>query len=301
MMRDRKKIIVFGVATLSGIILAVILLMVINASLLRIPVKTAPPQSAVNQAVGSTSSTFSAPDFEAITKRNLFRAKLQVEIPKVKSEKELEEEALTAIVRTMALKGVMTGKQKKDYYAVIDRGGQKGVWSYEAGEAVEKGLVVSDIRKDSVKLEKGEFSVVLKLFSSTPERAPVSQVASLPKTSPTVGKSVDAGKEIRKEGAVTLISRNLAEKVKGDSNMIMSSVAVKAAGDGFQVVAVDKGSLAHLMGISPNDTLQEVNGYRLSSSSDDMKKVYEALKNANKFEVKVLRGGKQETLRYEIR
>jgi type II secretory pathway component PulC len=54
------------------------------------------------------------------------------------------------------------------------------------------------------------------------------------------------------------------------------------------------------MGIAPDDTLQEVNGLKLSSS-EDMNKVYEALKNATTFEVKVLRRGHSETLRYEIR
>ena len=35
-------------------------------------------------------------DYKALMDRNLFRAKLQVEIPKPKTEKEIEEEALTA-------------------------------------------------------------------------------------------------------------------------------------------------------------------------------------------------------------
>ena len=74
--------------------------------------------------------------------RNLFRAKLQVEVPKPKTEKEIEEESLAAAVKAMALKGVMMGRRKKDTYAVIDLGGQKGVWTYEAGDVVDKGLTV---------------------------------------------------------------------------------------------------------------------------------------------------------------
>ena len=110
------------------------------------------------------------PDYKAITERNLFRAKLQVEIPKPKTEKEIEEEALTAIVKTMALKGVMLSPRKRDNYAVIDLGGQKGVWVYEPGDVIEKGLALKEIGKDSVRIEKEEFGVVLKLFSSAPTR-----------------------------------------------------------------------------------------------------------------------------------
>jgi S1-C subfamily serine protease len=80
----------------------------------------------------------------------------------------------------------------------------------------------------------------------------------------------------------------------------MSSIAIKPGADGVKVVAVDQGSIAQRMGIAPDDTLQEVNGQKLSSAGD-MNQVYEALKNATNFEVKVLRNGRSETLRYEIR
>ena len=54
----------------------------------------------------------------------------------------------------MALKGVMMSARKKDTYAVIDLGGQKGVWPYEKGEVVDKGLTVKEIRRDSGKTRK---------------------------------------------------------------------------------------------------------------------------------------------------
>ena len=40
----------------------------------------------------------------------------------------------------MALKGVMLGARKRDNYAIIDRGGPKGVWAYEIGEVIETAL-----------------------------------------------------------------------------------------------------------------------------------------------------------------
>jgi type II secretory pathway component PulC len=300
-----SKLVFFGVSTLAGITFGIIVLIAINASMLKVPVGPQTPSFPEGQTSSSQTSVSSEPDYKSITERNLFRAKLQIEIPKPKTEKELEEEALTAIIKTMALKGVMLGVQKKDHYAVIDRGGPKGVWVYEIGEVVERGLAVKEIRKDSIKLEKGDFAAVLKLFSSTYERAPgmpASPVAARPRATPS-GQNIakmDLGKEIRRDGNVTLISKSLAEKLKVDNNVIMSSIAVKAAADGLKVVAVDKGSIAQKMGIAADDTLQEVNGHRLSSTGD-MNKVYEALKNATRFEVKVMRRGKEETLRYEIR
>ena len=98
-------------------------------------------------------------------------------------------------------------------------------------------------------------------------------------------------KGIRKEGSVTLIPKSLAERLKADNNIVMSSVAVKAANDGLKVVAVDQGSVAQKIGIAPDDTLQAINGHRLDAS-EDMNKVYDELKNVTNFEVRLLRRGR---------
>lgn len=305
MIEGKTKIIAFGISTLAGAVLATVILISINASLMRIPeIPAAKPVSGQRLASAENRSD---PDYKAITERNLFRAKLQVELPKPKTEKEIEEEALNGIVNGMALKGVMLGLQKKDNYAVIDRGGQKGVWTYELGDVIERGLVLKEIRKDSIKLEKGEFVAVLKLFSPVHERipgpSPAAQASATikPQQKPLKDTgTLDLEKNIRRVGSTTLISKSLAEKLKTNNNIVMSSIAVKAAADGLKVVAVDRGSIAQRMGIAADDTLQEVNGYKLSSF-EDMNKVYQALKDATHFNLKVLRRGKPETLRYEIR
>jgi len=206
---------------------------------------------------------------------------------------------LTAIVKTMALKGVMLSPRKRDNYAVIDLGRQKGVWVYEPGDVTERGLTVKEITKDSVRIEKDEFGAVLRLFSSANELSQTRRPAGVAAARPAIGK-VDPGKEIKRKGSVTRISKSLAERLKTDNTMIMSAVAVKPSPEGVRVVAVDKGSIAQQMGIAPDDTLQEVNGHKLGST-EDMSTVYESLKNATDFEVKVLRGGKSETLFYQIR
>jgi type II secretion system protein C len=306
MVNGKKIAVPFSISTLAGLVVATAILIVINASLLRIPDTPSIQSTPYTQKSADQAGSLADTDYKAITERNLFRAKLQVEIPKPKSEKEIEEETLAALVKGMALKGVMLGVQKKDNYAVIDRGGQKGVWTYEIGDVVEKGLALKEISKDSIRLEKGDFVAVVKLFSPVYERIPGTQPPDA--TGSTQAPERKAGREsvkldldtnIRRQGSVTLISKALAEQLKSDNNMVMSSIAVKAAADGLRVVAVDRGSVAQRMGIAPDDILQEVNGHRLSSS-EDMNKVYETLKNATSFDLKVLRRGRPETLRYEI-
>jgi len=212
----------------------------------------------------------------------------------------------------------MAGHQKADSYAVIDRGGQKGVWTYEVGESIERGLTVTDISKDAVVIAKGDFTAILKLFAKSFERIPGAHAATAPMETPkkeeprlakkeqAASRTADYSKEIRKEGKTTVISKSLAEKMKNENTTIMSSLAIKLSADasgksnGYKVVSVDNGSLAQKLGIMPDDVLQEVNGYQLKAT-EDTKKVQDALKNALKYDVKVLRQGKVETLRYEIR
>jgi type II secretion system protein C len=317
-MTRRRLITAAGVSTLAGAVLGVIGLVVIDVSLLSIPLPLDGKSRTKLQKSEGEVPAGSSKDYKAVTERNLFRAKLQAEIPKPRSEKEIEEEVLANIMKPMTLKGVMTGQQKKDYYAVIDRGGQKGVWTYEVGESIERGLTVTDIRKDAVIIEKGDFAATLKLFARSFERVPSAYAATAPKemlkkedlklakkeqASP---RTADYSKDVRKEGKTTVISKSLADKMKNDNTMILSSVAIKLSTDatgrpnGYKVVSVDKGSLAQKLGIMPDDILQEVNGYQLKTS-EDTKKAHDALRNASKFEVKLLRRGKVETLRYEIR
>ncbi len=309
MSMNLTRMIPFCISTLAGVVVGVVILLAINAALLRVPDVPQPGPAKAAQRANSQPAGPAEADYKALMERNLFRAKLQVEIPKPKSEKEIEEEALTAAVKAMALKGVVLGARKKESYAVIDLGGQKGVWAYEQGELVEKGLALKEIRKDSIRLEKGEFGAVLKLFSPVYERTPGTQppqgaprARNQASTAAPVGKVdlSDEMKGIRKEGSVTLIPKTLAEKLKKDNNMVMSSIAVKATGDGLKVVAVDHGSIAQKIGIAPDDTLQEINGHKLNAS-EDMNKVYNELKNVTTFEVRLLRRGRPETLRYEIR
>lgn len=311
-MIKKQYIIPFAVSTAVAVLAAIIILMAIDASLLRIPQRDSKSKQKPGGTPSAGSVATSSPDYKAIGERNLFRAKLQIEIPKPKSPKEIEEELLTGIIKTMTLRGVMIGDRKKDYYAVIDRGGQKGVWIYEIGEVVERGLAVKEIRKDAVVLQKDDFGAFLRLFAMNAERIPVTTASAAPDIDNAANakklevRKSGQGSEIRREGKTLVIPKAVAERIKSDNGTIMSSIAVKIATDangqaaGYKVVAIDNKSILGKMGLKANDTLQMVNGHSLKSG-EDLKKLYDDLKNASKFELKVLRQGKPETIFYEIR
>ncbi|MCX8021926.1 MAG: PDZ domain-containing protein [Syntrophorhabdaceae bacterium] len=316
--------VLFLISTGLAIVFSVLFLIFLNTSLMKIPIQGGTHQATLGKSVTKDPSENIKVDYNAILDRNLFRAKLEVEIPKPKSEKELEEERLTNIMRNLTLKGIWMGQKKDEIYAVIDKGPQKGVWSYEVGEIVEGGLMVSEIKATSVTLTKDDFVATLKLFAKGYERIPVApkaetqgitQKASIPgkdgeKTTTKIERrpltANELAKEVSSDGKTVVISKSLVDRIRADNSIVMSSVALKANVDpsgkanGFKIVSVDKGSLPDKMGILPNDVIQEINGMRIATA-EDVKRAQTQFANANKFELKVLRNNQIRTLYYEIR
>jgi type II secretory pathway component PulC len=308
------------VSSAAAVLTAVVLLIIINASVMKIPLQSI-GKNIYGRAVSVQNPSAEAKaDYDAIIKRNLFRAKLQAEMPVTKTEKQIEEERLTEIMKTMILKGVWLGGKKTDFYAVIDRGEQKGVWTYGLGEVLENGLVVSDIQRNSVLIKKSDFGARIKLFAAGFERVNFrtgsSNVVLGAKNYKTAGKEkegqppsmqqTDYSRDIRQEGNTVTLSKALADRIRADNNIVMSNVAVKVSVDnsgqsnGFQIVSIDRGSIAEKMGIVPNDIIQEVNGQKLMTS-DDVKNAGQVFRLASKLKVKVLRENQIRTLFYEAK
>ena len=88
MATDKKQLLLpFGISTLSGVVVGIVTLFAINASFLRVPDAPPPSEMRVGQISGTKPSPVEERDYKFLMDRNLFRAKLQVEIPKPKTEK----------------------------------------------------------------------------------------------------------------------------------------------------------------------------------------------------------------------
>jgi type II secretory pathway component PulC len=193
-MMDRKivkqYVVPFALATSLALLLAIIIIMLVNTSLSRMPLvgDTSPFPPSTGRANKETAKT--AENSDVILKRNLFRAKLQAEVPKPRDEREIEEETIVNALRSLVLKGIWVGQGKGDSLAIIDKGAQKGVWIYKQGEQLEGGLVVSEIKPNSILLTKGDFGATLTLFTKGFQRTIVKKTDLLPNS--------NTGKEARK-------------------------------------------------------------------------------------------------------
>ena len=92
-MTRRRLLILAGASTFAGLLLGVIALIALDASLLNIPLPVDWKGRAGSQKTDGESAKDGSKEYKAIAERNLFRAKLQAEIPKPRSEKEIEEDA----------------------------------------------------------------------------------------------------------------------------------------------------------------------------------------------------------------
>jgi S1-C subfamily serine protease len=120
------------------------------------------------------------------------------------------------------------------------------------------------------------------------------------------GLSQGYSKEIMMKGKVVVVSKALADKIRADNSIVMAAVTVKASldkrrkGNGYRIVAVDKGSLAQKLGILKNDIVQEVNGFKLVSA-DDVNQAQERFMDATDLEVRIIRKGRARILYYAVR
>jgi hypothetical protein len=170
-------------------------------------------------------------------------------------------------------------------------------------------MIQSKLRKSPV---CGHFALALALLFSIFLRAPevrsaepVQQEESAKGGGPA-SLSEDYSKEITRKGRVVVVNKALADRIRADNSTVMAAVTVKASldkrrkGNGYKIVAVDKGSLAEKLGILKDDVVQEVNGLKLISA-DDVNQVQERFKDETDFKVKIIRKDRVRTLYYAVR
>jgi hypothetical protein len=160
----------FAISSLCALTVSLILLILLYGFFQKLPLRAAVNGSARAASVTKAPHGDGESDYSVIAERNLFRAKLAIEIPKPKSEKELEEEALANIMRPMILKGVWIGQNQSDTFALIDKGAQKGIWIYRVGDTADRGLRLAEITQNSVVFKKSDFVATLRLFAKGYER-----------------------------------------------------------------------------------------------------------------------------------
>jgi type II secretory pathway component PulC len=134
---------------------------------------------------------------------------------------------------------------------------------------------------------------------SAQTKARTSTEKHLPKEKQPAGRPPD----VVRQGNLIIVSKRLADDVRENNDIVLSTVAIKARVDrdgrfyGFQLFQVDRGSVVEKMGFKPKDILTGVNGI----PARDLNGSRASLESADRFEITILRNGNEKKLSLEIR
>ncbi|MBA4417789.1 MAG: hypothetical protein C0392_07755 [Syntrophus sp. (in: bacteria)] len=109
-------------------------------------------------------------------------------------------------------------------------------------------------------------------------------------------------KEIKKSGDIVVVSRSFTELVRKNNSIIFSKVAVQQRLDdtgkiaGYELVSIDRGSAAEKTGLRSHDLITGVNGV----PARDFNANRESLEACNRFDITLLRKGKEKNIIIEI-
>jgi hypothetical protein len=120
---------------------------------------------------------------------------------------------------------------------------------------------------------------------------------------PMISRTAAAERIIQKKGDVFLVSKKFADEVKQNNDIILTQMALKSRFDkegrlsGIQLVQIDRGGAVEKAGFMTRDTIVAINGI-VPHEWDSRRASFE---QSTKFDVTILRQGKQKILKIEIR
>jgi general secretion pathway protein C len=160
---------------------------------------------------------------------------------------------------------------------------------------------LTEIFKDRVVvLREGKKEILeLSVLEESGKRRP-RQVASS-RTAPPV-----PGKGVRRLGANRWsISREELESAKDNMSQLMTQVRVtpnftEGKPDGFKLLSIKRGSLFDRLGLRNGDVVRQINGVPLDNPQKALE-FYGELEGGRSITVGILRGGREQTLNYELK
>lgn len=155
-----------------------------------------------------------------------------------------------------------------------------------AGEEISPGVQLDSVQRDRIVIVRGgaREAVLMKDAEGTPG------VPAAAAPQPIVQPS----------GNRQIVDRRQLQQQLGRPEFLGQAVIVPNPGGGFLVREMQPGSLYEKLGLRPGDVIRTVNGQPVSSM-DDVMRLYQQFGSAERVLVDVQRGGRNETLYYDMR
>ncbi len=228
-------------------------------------------------------SSPSLKDFNLIVERDIFKTKRVIK--KVEPEPVEDIDALKEATLDVALIGTVVGAPSDTYAIIREKKGKKEQNLYRVGDSI-KGAVIKKILRGKVILRVGSQDQVLSMEE-------VTRSSAVSKSSSPISK-----------GSIKTISRAQIRDSMRNLNRLMSQIHVrpyfsKGRQGGFVITSLRRGSIFERLGFRRGDVVRAVDGNPIRRP-DDVINLYEKLRSASEVSIQVLRGGREQELRFRI-
>jgi general secretion pathway protein C len=161
-----------------------------------------------------------------------------------------------------------------------------------AGEEISPGVRLDSVERDRIVIIRGGAREAVMMKDPTAAPGTGTAPASIAPTQPLVqpGSSTDQ----------RVVDRRALQQQLSRPEFLGQATIVPNAGGGFLVRELQPGSIYEKLGLRPGDVIRTVNGQSVSSM-DDVMRLYQQFGSAERVQVDVQRGGRSETLYYDMR
>jgi general secretion pathway protein C len=186
----------------------------------------------------------------------------------------------------MTLTGV-AAREKSGCALVIVQGQPEAAFC--AGDEISPGVRLDSVQRDRIVIVRGgaREAVLMKDAEATPGVPAAAAAASPPPM-------------VQSAGDRQIVDRRQLQQQLGRPEFLGQAVIVPSPGGGFLVREMQPGSLYEKLGLRPGDVIRTVNGQPVSSM-DDVMRLYQQFGSAERVQVDVQRGGRSESLYYDMR
>jgi general secretion pathway protein C len=193
----------------------------------------------------------------------------------------------------LVLTGVMVGAGNNNYAFISINGANET--AFAIGDEILSGASLHAVYPDRAVLRRGGTleSLILKDSLALPEGSVVTS-PQYRNTAPLAG--------IRGSGNDFTVERSSLTQQMQKPDFLSQALIVPNAGGGFLVREIQPGSVYEKLGMRTGDVIRSVNGQPINNM-DEVMKLYQQLGGINKVgnvAIEIMRGGRTETLQYNI-
>jgi type II secretion system protein C len=252
-------------------------------------------------------STLNQASLDLILKRNIFNSEGSVEGDASANSDNANTAPTTEIVKTdmpIKLLGTIYGGDPYSGIAIVENSAKRTINSFLVGDTLSKDALLKEVRRERIIIDRQgrlEYADVERpevpknrRDRKTAKSAPAASGVSALATEPPPATFKEEGFE-RKGNEITMAQNYKQKLLSTDITKVLQDAKATpnmVGGElkGFSLTRIRKDSIYEKAGLQNNDIVEEVNGVPLNDAAQAIK-LLQSLRNENRIDVRINRGG----------